>query len=49
MDITYVCCNVQCVERFSCQKFARALDVNAGKIKANYQEVECNKFSEYEK
>lgn len=41
-----ICCRVQCPNRFSCAKFGRALDVNAGKIKANYYEVDkC----EYEK
>lgn len=35
-----ICCNVHCTERFTCAKFARALDVNSGKIKANYYEVE---------
>lgn len=41
-----ICCKVSCPERFSCAKFARALDVNGGKIKANYREVDkC----EYEK
>ena len=49
MEMILICCNVGCAERFSCQKFARALDVNSGKIKANYEEVECEKFSQYEK
>lgn len=41
-----ICCNLKCAERFSCAKFARALDVNSGKIKSGYYEVEkC----EYEK
>lgn len=41
-----ICCNVQCRERFTCAKFSRALDVNGGKIRALYYEVEkC----EYEK
>lgn len=41
-----ICCNVKCAERFTCAKFARALDVNSGKIVSNYYEVEkC----EYEK
>ena len=41
-----ICCNTKCGERFSCAKFSRALDVNSGKIKARYYEVEkC----EYEK
>ena len=41
-----ICCKVSCPERFSCAKFARALDVNIGKIVAGYYEIEgC----EYEK
>lgn len=49
MEPILICCNVGCPQRFSCQKFARALDVNGGKIKANYQEVVCEKFSMFEK
>ena len=49
MEQITICCNVSCAERFSCQKFSRAMDVNAGKIRANYIEVKCERFSEYEK
>lgn len=49
MEKTTICCNVNCSEKFTCQKFSRALDVNSGKIKANYVEIKCEKFNEYEK
>lgn len=49
MEKTTICCNVNCPEKFTCQKFSRALDVNSGKIKANYVEIKCEKFNEYEK
>lgn len=45
-NIVSICCNVHCTERFTCAKFSRALDVNGGKIKANYYEV---KKCEYER
>lgn len=45
----HICCNVSCPERFTCQKFSRAMDVNAGKITFGYQEIKCEKFNEYEK
>lgn len=35
-----ICCNVKCNERFSCAKFARALDVNGGKIVSWYYEID---------
>ena len=44
-----ICCDVTCPERFSCQKFARAMDVNGGKITNGYTIVKCEKFKEYEK
>ena len=44
-----ICCNVSCSERFTCQKFSRALDVNSGKILKGYAEVKCERCSEYEK
>ena len=46
MEEVKVCCKVDCRERFSCAKFARALDVNSGKIRAGYVVIgKC----EYEK
>lgn len=47
-EIFDICCNVGCPERFSCQLFARALDVNAGKIK-QYQIINCQNFNFYKK
>jgi hypothetical protein len=35
-----ICCNVKCNERFTCAQFARALDVNSGKIASNYYEID---------
>ena len=35
-----ICCNVQCPERLSCAQFARAMDVNAGKILSWYYIIE---------
>lgn len=32
MDTITICCNVGCAERHSCAQFARAMDVNSGKI-----------------
>ena len=49
MENVLICCNVKCPDRFSCAKFARAMDVNSGKILSGYQIVECNNHSEYEK
>ena len=49
MEKVTICCNVNCGERFSCQKFSRAMDVNGGKITSNYIEVKCEKFNQYEK
>jgi hypothetical protein len=38
-----ICCDVACPERFSCAQFARAMDVNAGKIINGYYIIEkCN-------
>jgi len=48
MDKPTICCNTSCPERFTCQKFSRALDVNSGKIN-NYELIECNNFNSYEK
>lgn len=49
MERVTICCNTGCGERLSCQKFARALDVNSGKVKTGYVIVECDKFNQYEK
>lgn len=43
-----ICCDVSCPERLSCQKFRRAMEVNAGQ-RCAYEIVKCEKFSEYEK
>lgn len=45
MEKVSICCDVKCRERFSCAKFTRALDVNAGKIRSYYEVDKC----EYEK
>lgn len=43
-----ICCRTDCPERFSCQKFSRALDVNQGKLKL-FEIITCNNFNQYEK
>jgi hypothetical protein len=41
-----ICCKTDCPHRMECAKFARALDVNSGKITSGYYIVDkC----EYEK
>ena len=41
-----ICVDLKCPSRFDCKKFARALDVNSGKITNGYYIIEkC----EYEK
>lgn len=47
--IIEICCNVECPQRWDCQKFQRALDVNSGKIVKDYKEVKCERCNEYEK
>jgi hypothetical protein len=47
-EVFDICCNVNCPERFSCQLFARAMDVNSGKMML-YQIIECKNFNYYKK
>ena len=44
-----ICCNISCSLRLGRAKFARALEVNSGKIKNGYVEVKCSGGSEYER
>lgn len=45
MDKVSICCNVECAERHGCAQFARAMDINAGRLNVgdNYVIIEkCN-------
>lgn len=49
MDEITICCNVTCPIRFTCATFARAIDVNSGKVTGGYRIIECVKSNHYEK
>ncbi len=44
MDKISICCRTDCATRHECAKFARAMDVNSGKIATGYYIIDKCEF-----